>query len=94
MEENGSAAMLAAKRSAGVTPEVNLMEPVTHTPPPSVNKIANFGFETQRRHKQKSKKGPHKKNLCSPKIKNKKTTSFGVLYLLYTFRFKVTKISN
>ena len=29
VEENGSAAMLAAKRSAGVTPEMNLRECVT-----------------------------------------------------------------
>ena len=32
MEENDSVAMLAAKRSAGVTPEVNLSEHVTHDP--------------------------------------------------------------
>ena len=31
---NGSAAMLAAKRSAGVTPEVNLREHLTHMPLP------------------------------------------------------------
>ena len=33
MEEKGSAAMLAAKRSAGVTPEVNSRVHVTRTPP-------------------------------------------------------------
>ena len=53
MEKNCSAAMLAAKRLAGVTPEVNLMETLTHTPPPSVNKTTHSGFETQRRHNQK-----------------------------------------
>ena len=47
--------MLAAKRSAGVTPEVNLREHVTCMPLPSANKAANSGFETQRRHHQKSK---------------------------------------
>ena len=38
VEENGLAAILAVKRLAGVTPEVNLLENtcVTHTPPPSV----------------------------------------------------------
>ena len=41
--------MLAAKRSAGVTPEVNLRECVTHTPLPNVNQAAHSGFETQRR---------------------------------------------
>ena len=57
VEEIGSAALLAAKRSAGVTPEVNLRQCVTHRPPPSVNKAAHSGFETQRRHYQKSKTG-------------------------------------
>ena len=57
MEEIGSAGMLAAKRSAGVTPEVNLRECVACMPPPSANKDAHSGFETQRRHHQKSKTG-------------------------------------
>ena len=57
MEETSSAAMLATKRSAGVTPEVNLREHVTHTPPPSANKAAHSGFEIHRRHYQKSKTG-------------------------------------
>ena len=39
--------MLAAKQSAGVTPEVNLRECVTHTSPPSANKTAQSGFKTQ-----------------------------------------------
>ena len=55
MEENSSVAMLAAKRSAGVTPEVNCRECVTYMPLTSVNKTAHSGFETQRRHHQKSK---------------------------------------
>ena len=61
VEENGLAAILAAKRSAGVAAEVNLKEPVTHTPPPSVNEAAHSSLETQRRYYQKSKTG-------SPKI--------------------------
>ena len=32
MEDNGSCAMLATKMSAGVTPEMNLMEHITCTP--------------------------------------------------------------
>ena len=55
--ENGSAAMLAAKRSAGVAPEVNLREYVTHTPLPNSIKAAHSGFETQSRHHQKYKTG-------------------------------------
>ena len=46
--------MMVTKRSGDVTPEVNIRERVTHTPPPSMNKAAHFGFETQRRHHQKS----------------------------------------
>ena len=57
MEEIGSAAMLAAKRLAGVAPEVNLREHVTHMPLASVNKTAHSGFKTQRRHHQKYKIG-------------------------------------
>ena len=56
-ERDGSAAMLAAKRSAGVIPEVNLRECVTHTPLPSSNEAAHSGFQTQSRHRQKSKTG-------------------------------------
>ena len=57
VEEIGLAAMLAANRSAGVTPEVNPWKPVTHIPPPSTNKAAHSGFETQRRCHVKSKTG-------------------------------------
>ena len=32
-------------------------ECVTHTPPPNANNAAHSGFETQRRHHQKSKSG-------------------------------------
>ena len=70
MEENGSATMLATKRSVGVAPEVNLREYVTHTPLPSTNKTAHSVFETQRRCHQECKTGvskPHKKDLCPPK---------------------------
>ena len=49
--------MLATKRLAGVAPEVNLREHISCMPPPSVNKDAHFGFETQRRYYQKSKIG-------------------------------------
>ena len=57
MEEISSVTMLAAKRSAGVTPEVNLRKHVTHMSLPSAKKVAHFGFETLRRHHQKSKIG-------------------------------------
>ena len=57
MGQNDLAAMLAARRSAGVTPEINLKEPVTYMPPPSMNKAAHSGCETERRHYQESKTG-------------------------------------
>ena len=66
-----SAAMLAAKRSAGVAPDVNLREHISCAPLPTANKAAHSGFETQRRCHQNSKWGvqwPHKKNLCPPII--------------------------
>ena len=44
MEENSSAAMLDAKRLAGVTAEVNFRECVTHKPTLSVNKTAHSGI--------------------------------------------------
>ena len=55
IEKDGSAAMLVAKKSAGVAPEVNLQEHVTHTTLPSMNKAAHSGFETQRSCHQKPK---------------------------------------
>ena len=55
VEENDLAAMLATKRSAGVAAAVNLREHVTHTPLPSANETSHSGFETKRRHHQKSK---------------------------------------
>ena len=47
VEEIDLAAILATKWLVDVSPEVNLMERVTHTPPPSTNKAAHSGFETQ-----------------------------------------------
>ena len=71
---DGSAAMLAAKRSAGVAPEVNLREHITQMPLASVNKAAHSGFETQRKHHQKSKTGAS----VTPQFKKKKKNFQGV----------------
>ena len=51
VEEISLVTMLAAKSLAGVAPEVNLRECycVTCMPPPSANKAAQSGSETQRR---------------------------------------------
>ena len=57
VEELGLAAMLVTKKSAGVTPEVNLREHVTYMPLERTNNAAHYGFETQRRCHQKSKTG-------------------------------------
>ena len=62
--------MLPAKN---VVSEVNRRECISHTPLPSANKAAQFGFETQRRHHQKYKSGvlvAPRKDLCLPKIIN------------------------
>ena len=61
-----SATLLATKRSAGVTPEVNLRECLTRTPPPGTNKAAHSG-----RSPKQGYQWPHKKNLCPPKITKK-----------------------
>ena len=57
MEENSFPVMLVTERLAGVAPEVNLRKCVICTPPPSMNMHMHSGFETQRRHHQKSKIG-------------------------------------
>ena len=75
VEENGLAAMVAAKWSAGVVPEVNLREHKTQTALPSVNKAAHFGFEIQRQHHQKCKTGildPTKRSHVHHKFKKNK----------------------
>ena len=51
------AAMLAIYTGRGVSPEVNLRDRISHMPLQSLNKAAHSGFETQRRHHQKSKTG-------------------------------------
>ena len=69
VDENGSIAMLATKRSAGVTPEVNVREGTSCMPLQSVNKAAHSGLETQRRCHQKSKTGVSvapQKDMCPP----------------------------
>ena len=57
VDENGLAALLAAKRSASVTPEMSHRECTSCMPPPSANQAVHSGFESQRRHCQKSKTG-------------------------------------
>ena len=68
--------MLAAKRLAGVKPEVNLRECITHPPPSSVIKVAHSGFETQRTGVIRSPKTvvsvPPEKGLVSSKIYKRK----------------------
>ena len=67
--------MLAAKRSAGVTPKVDLRERLMWMPLPSVNNAAHSGFETQRRRHQKSKTevsvAPRKGLVYSKNLKKK-----------------------
>ena len=53
--QKGSAVMLAIKRSTGITPEVNLRNPLLAGD--EVHKWTHPGDETRRRHHQKSKTG-------------------------------------
>ena len=69
MEENGSAAMLAAKRLVGVAPEVNLREHVAHIPLSNMNKASRSGLKPRdvTRSTKRWYQWPHKKDLCPPK---------------------------
>ena len=66
---DGSAVMLAAKRSAGVAPVVNLKEYVIRTPLLSSNKAAPRGDVT--RNPKQGYQWAHKKDSYSPRIKKK-----------------------
>ena len=62
-EENGSAAMLTTRRSAGVTLDMNLIDCVTHIPPPNANKAAHSGLKPREDVTRSPKQGnqwPHK----------------------------------
>ena len=94
--------MLAAKRSVGVAPEVNLRECISCMPLPSVNKAAHSGFETQRRCHQKSKTRVSvapQKDLCPLKIFLKKVGNVKLIkvkleltvFLLRTFKQRTKK---
>ena len=97
MEENSLAAILATKRLAGITPEVNLPEHVTCAPPPSVNGAAHSGFETQGRCHQKSKTGVSvapKKGLVSSKNIVKKTKKHDALDFIKNNNLRGTNLTN
>ena len=74
VEDNGSAAMLATKRSAGATPEMNLGECVTCMPlPKCVNKAPTLALKSRgdtTRSPNRGISGPQK-GLASSKIKKK-----------------------
>ena len=79
--------MLATKRLAGVAPEANLREHVTHIPPSSTKKAAHSGFETQRRRDPKSETGAsvaYKKGLMfSEKFLKIVSIAFAVTVCVY-----------
>ena len=89
-----SAAMLAAKRLAGVAPEVNLRECISHMPPPSPNKAAHSGFETPEV-QNRGISGTTKRTYVFQKLKKKTTTKNSELVLVgkplseRTFTFEV-----
>ena len=65
--------MLTTKRLAGFAPEINLREHEICMPLPSVNKVAQSSFETQRKCHQNSKirgiSGPTKRTCVLQKLK-------------------------
>ena len=67
------AAMLATKRSAGVASEMNLRNPL-HTGDDACKlDISTLALKYRADVTRSPKQGPHKKDLCPPKIiKNKK----------------------
>ena len=69
--KNGLAATLAAKKSAGVAPEVNLRNPL-HAGDKAFKWGIHHGFETQSRRHQKSKTGV----LVAPQIWLKSSKNF------------------
>ena len=81
VEENGSAAMLAAKWVAGVAPEVNLRDHVKCMLLPSLNKaLPTLALKPRGDITRSPKQGyqwPHKKNLYPPKILKKEQTWCG-----------------
>ena len=76
MEEINSAAMLAAKRSVGVTPEMNLREHVTCMPSPMLIRLPTLALKPRGDVTRSPKQGyqwPHKKDFCPPKTLEKKS---------------------
>ena len=74
LEDNSLCAMLATKRLADIAPDVNFRD--LCMPMPNVNKAADSGFETQRRHHQKSKNRlslAHKKTYVLERFYKQKT---------------------
>ena len=84
VEENSSAAMLAAMRSAGVTPEVNLREPVTCLHQAQI-RMPTLALKLIRDGSRSPKQGyqwPHKKGLCPINfLKKQKRMMFYFLHL-------------
>ena len=78
VDQKGSTAILATKRSAGVTPEVNLRNPLY------TSQVSTLALK--HRCHQKSKKGvsvAHKNNLCPPKNYKKKGATVISLYQIF-----------
>ena len=66
--------MPAAKKLAGVTPEVNLKEHATCTPPPNVNKAARSGFQNPPEVQNRGISDPTIRTNVIQKIKKEKTS--------------------
>ena len=95
VEENVLAAMLAAKRLAGVAPEVSLGECVTYMPPPSANKMSaevqNRDISGTTKRFMSSKKFFKKKSVCeNVKIKVSQFTTLSIDDQVYLLKVRKT----
>ena len=81
MAENGSAVMVAAKWTAGVTPGFNVREYATHTSLPMLSTLALKPRGDITRSLKQEYQWSQRKDLCPPKMKQKES------YLQWVFKW-------
>ena len=82
--------MLAVKRSAGVTLELNLSEGTLHMPPPSVNKAPTLALKSGgdvTRNPKQGKQWPHKRMCVQQNFIFKMSLMFVVSAALFCIHF-------
>ena len=90
--------MWGSKRLAGVIPEVNLGECISHMSLPSVNKAGHSGFEPQRRPRnpevQNSGMSSPTKRTCVLQKFLKKNPSVCLMFYIYSVKILVLDIAG